>query len=114
MKQIDKIVWQLDAGDLKKPFDINNCEVHIRTRTGLAARPSQTSSGPIRKFNLTTLIAPTPTPQPMEINPTKKSYLLVGNPSTSDKGKAPQKSVLLVDLDPSKPADRNKIGSDSR
>ena len=70
MKQIDKIVWQLDAGDLEKPFDINDREVHIRTRTCPAARPPQTSSGPIRKFNLATLSAPTPTPQPMEINPT--------------------------------------------
>ena len=114
MKQIDKIVWQLDARDLEKPFDINDREVYIRTRTGLAARPPQTSSGPIRKFNLATLTAPTPTPQPIEINLTKKSHLLVDNPSTSDKGKAPQKPVVLVDLDPGKQADRNRIGSNLR
>ena len=46
MKQIDKLVWQLDAGDLEKPFDINDREVHIRTRTGPTARPPQTSSSP--------------------------------------------------------------------
>ena len=114
MKQIEKIVWQLDPGDLEKPFDINNCEVRITTRTGPATRPLQTSTGPIYKFNLATLTAPTSTPQPMEINPTKMSHLLVNNPSTSDKGKPPLKLVVLVDLDPGKQADRKRIGFDSR
>ena len=99
---------------MEKPFDINDREVHIRTRTGPVARPPQTSSGPICKFNLATLTAPTPLPQPMEVNSTKKSHLLVDNPSTSDKGKAPQKPVVLVDLDPGKQTDRNRIGSNSR
>ena len=107
-------MWQLDLGNLEKPFDINDCEVRIIARKGPAARPPQTSSGPIRKLNLATLTAPTPTPQLMEINPTKESHLLVGNPSTSDKGKAPLKRVVLVDLDPSKQADRKRIESDSR
>ena len=89
---------------MEKPFDINDRKIHIRTRTGPVARPSQTSIGPIRKFNLATLTVLTPTPQPMEINPTKKSHFLVDNPSTSDKGKAPQKPVVLVDLDPGKQA----------
>ena len=71
MKQIDMIIWQLDTGDLEKPFDINDREVHIRTRIGPAARPRKPSSGPIRKVNLATLTAPTPTPQSMEIDPLK-------------------------------------------
>ena len=95
MKQMDKIVWRLDPGDLKKPFDINDREVRITARTGPAARSPKTSSGLIRKLNLTTLTAPTPMPQPTEIGSTKESYLLVGNPSTSYKGKAPLKPILL-------------------
>ena len=47
MKQIDMIVWHLNLGDLEKPFDINNCEICITARTGPAAKPPQTSSGPI-------------------------------------------------------------------
>ena len=102
MKQINKIVWQLDLGDLKNPFDINDREVRITTRTSPIARPAQTSRRPIRFVNLATLTTPTPTPQPTKINLTKESHLLVGNPSTSDKGKAPLKSIVLVDLDPGK------------
>ena len=95
MKHIDKIVWQLDLGDLEKPFDINDREVRITTRTGPATRPWQTSSGPIWKLNLTTLIAPTPTSQPTKTNRTKEPHLLGGNPSTSDKGKASLKPIVF-------------------
>ena len=39
MKQIDKIVRQLDPGDLEKPFDIIDRKIRITARTCLAARP---------------------------------------------------------------------------
>ena len=59
VKQIDKIVWQLDPGDLEKSFDINDHEVRITARTGPADKPPQTSNDPIRKLNLATLTATT-------------------------------------------------------
>ena len=59
MRDIDKIVWQLDAGNLDKPFDINNREVRNSTRVGPVARPKQS---PIRKLNPTTFIIPSRTP----------------------------------------------------
>ena len=64
MRDIDKIVWQLDVGDLDKPFDINDREVRNLARVGPAARPKQS---PIRKLNPTTFIIPTKTPQAIDI-----------------------------------------------
>ena len=53
MRNIDKIIWQIDAGDLEKPFDINDREVHNPARVGPATRPKQSF---IRKLNPTTFI----------------------------------------------------------
>ena len=47
-------------------------------------------------------------------NLTKESHLFIGNPSTSDKGKALLKPIVFVHIDPSKKKDYKKIESDSR
>ena len=99
MRDIDKIVWQLDVGDLDKPFDINDCEVRNLARVGPAARPKQS---PSRKLNPTTFIIPSRTPQAIGIETTQESVLSVSKASTSDKGKAPLEPIVLVDLDSGK------------
>ena len=99
MRDIDKIVCQLDARDLDKPFDINDCEVRNPARIGPAARPKQS---PMRKLNPMTFIIPTRTPQAIDIDTTQEFVLLVSKASTSDKGKAPLEPIVLVDLDPGK------------
>ena len=96
MRDIDKIVWQLDARDLDKPFDINNREVRNPTRVGPEARPKQS---PIWKLNPTTFIIPSRTAQAIDIETIQESVLLVSKASTSDKGKAPLEPIVLVDLD---------------
>ena len=85
------IVWQLDAGHLDKPLDINDRKVQKQPRTCPAARPKHTSVGPAR------------TPKPREGDSTQMSSLLKGNPSGSDDcddSKPMMKSIVLVDLDP--------------
>ena len=96
MKQIDKIVWQLDVGDFDKPFDVNNREVRVLTRSGLATRPKQTSTGPIRKLNPRMLAAPAAMPQPTKSDQTQESNLPESNPSTNDKGKVPLKPIAWL------------------
>ena len=78
MRDIDKTIWQLDAGDLDKPFDKNDREVHNPARQGPAARPKQS---PIRKLNPTTFIIPSRTPQAIDIETTQESVILVNKVS---------------------------------
>ena len=62
VEDIDKIVWQLDARDLDKSFDINDCKICNIGRVGPTVRSKQSSSSPIWKLNSTMFIIPTETP----------------------------------------------------